>query len=511
MNEPVYRKEAFVMTEPLRNVPSSRSLQIAAWIAAIIFVLGFFVPMVGACTGTILGAWFVRTQKALRGFLWMMAFSLFFGLLWHWRLNPLADSIQAGKFLAWTVLVAVSTVLPFTLYRLVSPRLPGLISTLPLPLAGAAILAFTEGLHLDGKTPASGAQLLLYWLAVVVVWMWREEFRPLYTGTDFFLAVGLGLLIHFSSALQAIPIGHAAGWGCCAGFLSLGVWALAATPRPQPWAQRPEAVARLQSPYSGNSLKVVSERGHEELVSSSGERFAIRKGVPVFLQPEDLAGDNGKYHHLYETIGGFYDDAQRVFCALKGFDRDAYFLSYMRLVDVNPGDAVLETSVGTGLNFQYLPREAKLTGLDLSPEMLANCAENLRRWKLEADLILGNAERLPFADASFDVVFHVGGINFFNDRARAIQEMIRVCKPGGHLLIADETEKHVKEVYEKMPGGLFKNRKQPVSAPIDLVPPEMEGTQLTLLKDGMFYAITFRKPAQGATGSLKESEKIATV
>jgi ubiquinone/menaquinone biosynthesis C-methylase UbiE len=167
-------------------------------------------------------------------------------------------------------------------------------------------------------------------------------------------------------------------------------------------------------------------------------------------------------------------------------------------LEVKPGDSVLETSVGTGLNYKYLPPGAKLSGLDLSPEMLGNCQVNLRRWGLDADLYLGNAESLPFADESFDVVFHVGGINFFNDRAKAIAEMIRVAKPGSLLLISDETEKHVKEIYEKGPGGhLYKNRKAPVSAPIDLVPPEMQQIQLEQLRFGDTYALTFRKPTAG--------------
>jgi ubiquinone/menaquinone biosynthesis C-methylase UbiE len=127
--------------------------------------------------------------------------------------------------------------------------------------------------------------------------------------------------------------------------------------------------------------------------------------------------------------------------------------------------------------------------------MLANCQANLRRWKMDADLYLCNAESLPFADSSFDVVFHVGGINFFNDRGKAIREMIRVAKPGSLILIADETEKHVKEVYEKGLGSYFKNRKEAVSAPIDLVPPEMEEIRLEPLKFDMFYVLTFRKPA----------------
>ncbi len=174
---------------------------------------------------------------------------------------------------------------------------------------------------------------------------------------------------------------------------------------------------------------------------------------------------------------------------------DSFFRSYMRLLEAKPGDTVLETSVGTGLNFQYLPHCAKLSGIDLSGEMLVNCQRNLRRWHMDADLYLGNAESLPFADSSFDVVYHVGGINFFNDRRKAILEMIRVARPGSLLLIADETEDYVKQVYEKQPGGLFKNRKQPVRPPIDLLPAGMRDIHLELLMDGLFYALTFRKPA----------------
>jgi ubiquinone/menaquinone biosynthesis C-methylase UbiE len=279
-------------------------------------------------------------------------------------------------------------------------------------------------------------------------------------------------------------------------FLLLAVWALFRPFRQATWAQRPTTIARLRSPFTSEPLQVVSQDGQEALVSQSGEQFPIPNGIPTFLKPEDLTGDNGKYNHLYDLIGGFYNDVQRVFSPLKGFNLADYFQSYMRLLEVKPGDSVLETSVGTGLNFRYLPAGVKLSGLDLSPEMLDNCQVNLRRWKMDADLYLCNAESLPFADSSFDVVFHVGGINFFNDRGKAIREMIRVAKPGSLLLIADETEKHVQEVYEKGLGSYYKNRKEVVSAPIDLVPPEMEEVRLASLKFDMFYALTFRKPLE---------------
>jgi ubiquinone/menaquinone biosynthesis C-methylase UbiE len=173
-------------------------------------------------------------------------------------------------------------------------------------------------------------------------------------------------------------------------------------------------------------------------------------------------------------------------------------MNYMEMLEAKPGDSVLETSVGTGLNFKYLPRGVKLSGLDLSPEMLAGCQTNLRRWGMEADLYLGNAESLPFADSSFDVVFHVGGISFFNDKGKAIREMIRVAKPGSLLLIEDETEDYAKSTYERIPitSAYFKDRKEEITVPIDLVPAEMEEIRLEMLKDGKFFAITFRKPVE---------------
>jgi ubiquinone/menaquinone biosynthesis C-methylase UbiE len=276
----------------------------------------------------------------------------------------------------------------------------------------------------------------------------------------------------------------------------LSVWALFRPIRHKSWANRPQSVALLESPFTHNPLHVVSEQRNETLVSNSGERFPISKGIPTFLKPEDLTGDNGKYNHLYETIGGFYDDTQRVVGAFRGLELDSYFENYMSLLAVKPGDSVLETSVGTGLNFKYLPNGTKLSGLDLSPEMLASCQNNLRRWHLDADLYVGNAEFLPFADSSFDVVFTCGGFNFFSDRAKALREMIRVARPGAHLMIEDETEEYVKSTYEKIPytSSFYSDRKQSVTVPVDLVPPEMEDIRVHMLKDGKFYAITFTKP-----------------
>ena len=461
------------MTTDLR---ASRTSRVVAWLIAANFILAWFFPFLGACTGPLTTAWFVGTQKPLRGFVIMAALTLVSRLV--------SGGIPAGGHLGPLLAGIVYGVLPFTLHRLIAPHLPGLLFTLPLPLAAVA-------LAWPGQSP--GYWPFFAWAVAVILWMWNHEANALATAGLFLLTSGMGVVTHFAGPTPDLGF-TGLRVACLGGLLLLGGWAALGARRHRPWAERTEAVLRLQSPVTGNALKVVSQPGREVLVSASGERFPIRDGMPVFIRPEDLSGANGKYHRLYQVINGLYDDIQRVWAALRGFDRDAFVMGFMGKLAVKPGDLVLETSVGTGLNFKKLPAGVRLSGLDLSTAMLAICQDNLVRWGIAADLYVGNAESLPFADDSFDVVFHVGGINFFNDRAKAIGEMVRVAKPGSLLMIADETEKHVKGVYEMVPGNLYRNRETAVSAPIDLVPAGMQDLALSLLRDDEFYVITFRKP-----------------
>jgi ubiquinone/menaquinone biosynthesis C-methylase UbiE len=501
---------------------SDRWLQFIAYTITAIFLLGFVYSPLGVWTGAILGAWFIGTQRPWRGLILLAGINTVLGLFGIWREFQQKGVLYAG----WTVLAILISTLPFFLYRLVTQRRPGFLATLSLPLWGVVLLdmehrfmpARISSLYSLAQSRAGyppfarlaaalgpGAVLFfVYWFAAVMVWMWNHEFqaRKIATGASVFGAVCVVAAAYgfFPRVLGSVPARPqpAFPWICLAGGLILSVWSfLQPSLRREAWANKTAAVALLQSPYTGNALHVLTEGERETLVSSSGERFCIRDAIPVFVEPEKLTGTNQKYNHLYETIGGFYDDSQRVGCAWQGFHTREYYQTYLGWLEIKPGDLALETSVGTGLNFKYLPRGVKLFGLDLSAEMLANCQANLRRWELDADLFLGNAEELPFASNSFDVVYHVGGINFFNDRAKAIREMIRVAKPGTRILIADETEKHVKDTYERIPitRGYFKDRQDAVSAPIDLVPPEMQEIHLEFLHDGRFYLLTFCKPA----------------
>ncbi|HHX73502.1 MAG TPA: class I SAM-dependent methyltransferase [Firmicutes bacterium] len=131
----------------------------------------------------------------------------------------------------------------------------------------------------------------------------------------------------------------------------------------------------------------------------------------------------------YDLLSPFYNFVTKTAISLMGAAEAEVRREYLCELEIAPGMHVLEVSVGTGSNICLLPRGAFYYGLDISRGQLRQCAKNLRRLQLSARLILGEAEHLPFRDNSFDVVFHMGGINFFSDPPQAVREMLRVAKP----------------------------------------------------------------------------------
>ena len=109
----------------------------------------------------------------------------------------------------------------------------------------------------------------------------------------------------------------------------------------------------------------------------------------------------------------------------------------VRALDCRPGDRVLEVCVGTGLSLPLYPREARITGIDVSREMLAKAAARVaaRRLSQVEALVQMDAGRLAFADGSFDKVALLFALSGLPDPVRAVNEMRRVCRPGGTIVI----------------------------------------------------------------------------
>ncbi len=229
-----------------------------------------------------------------------------------------------------------------------------------------------------------------------------------------------------------------------------------------------------------------------------GTTYPIRKGIPQFIDQERLAGSNRKFSRLYDVFSYFYRAFSKVAFAYIGMKEET---ARREVTDrLQPqGGRVLEISIGPGVNLPYLIHRldvSEIIGLDISPGQLERCSGYLRAKGWPVDLCLGSAEELPFHDGTFEAVFHVGGINFFNDKAAAIQEMIRVAKPGARILVADETERGARAYEWSLPG--FKKSmggaRKTIVAPVDLVPESMRDIRLFDIWKGWLYCIEFQKP-----------------
>lgn len=141
---------------------------------------------------------------------------------------------------------------------------------------------------------------------------------------------------------------------------------------------------------------------------------------------------------MFGAIAHRYDLNNR----LHSFGRDqAWRRVAVSEAALRPGDAVLDVACGTGDLASAFARAGagSVTGLDFTPEMLAIARRRFsgKRATRDVQWIEGDAQALPMADGSFDVVSIAFGIRNVADPARAIREFRRVLRPGGRLVILE--------------------------------------------------------------------------
>jgi ubiquinone/menaquinone biosynthesis C-methylase UbiE len=161
---------------------------------------------------------------------------------------------------------------------------------------------------------------------------------------------------------------------------------------------------------------------------------------------------------------------------------------------------ILEVAIGTGRNLSHYPADATVAGVELSPAMLAIARQRAADLGREVDIREGDAERLPFADASFDTVVCALSLCSIPDPATAVGEMRRVLVAGGRLLLLDHIGSTWPPVYAtqwllerltvRVAGEHFTRRQLPLvkAAGFEIVAADR-------LKAGTIERIFARKPA----------------
>lgn len=157
--------------------------------------------------------------------------------------------------------------------------------------------------------------------------------------------------------------------------------------------------------------------------------------------------------------------------------------------------AILDVACGTGLNFPFFPASSRITATDLSPRMLEIARQKAAELNLNVDTKVMDAQDLEFADGSFDTVTSTLSTCTFPDPLRALQEMARVCRSSGRILLLEHgrsswgwlagyQDRHADEHYQANAGCRWNQE------PLDLV--QEAGLQVLNSKRsrlGIFHSI----------------------
>src|SRR5437588_8959371 len=140
-----------------------------------------------------------------------------------------------------------------------------------------------------------------------------------------------------------------------------------------------------------------------------------------------------------ESVKAAYRRYAAVYDAVFGPVLQAGRKAVVQALGLRPGDRVLEVGVGTGLSLPLYPRDVRITGIDVSREMLEKARRRVARRRLanvEA-LLEMDAERMSFADASFDKVVAMYVVSVVERPARLLEELHRVCRPDGEIFLVN--------------------------------------------------------------------------
>ena len=222
------------------------------------------------------------------------------------------------------------------------------------------------------------------------------------------------------------------------------------------WGLEPNDVELLRCPACRGALELGAARVATRIergvlgCTSCGREFPIGQGIARFVDESQVAGLEALMRFIYDHLAVLHDPAvDYLLPVLQWSSAESLRAGYLRRLALDALDGrparILEVGVGSGANVPLLDAilpaavDVELWGVDLSLGMLGQCQRRLdaagtRRIRL----LHADAHALPFPDAAFDRVFHVGGIATYRDPAGGLAEMARVARPGTPIVVVDE-------------------------------------------------------------------------
>ena len=153
------------------------------------------------------------------------------------------------------------------------------------------------------------------------------------------------------------------------------------------------------------------------------------KKIKYTKKPENPYEYTEKMDRIYTRYAKAYDGFIKVFPLWKKWLKSV--LAYIS------GKRILEVSFGPAWLMTQYPKDKEIYGLDYNDRMVSRAKEKLGKKGIDAKIVKGNVEDIPYPDSFFDTVINTMAFSGYPDGEKAMKEMVRVLKPGGVLLLLD--------------------------------------------------------------------------
>lgn len=239
------------------------------------------------------------------------------------------------------------------------------------------------------------------------------------------------------------------------------------------------------------------ERG--ELICKKGHRWTITNGIPSLIHPPINKNDE-KWALEYNKLAENYNEMIKIYDEWLGINMQRERENVFRSIISNEALRIVDITIGTAFNFVALANiigdaimSYDLHRVDLSSGMVNVSRGKMQSLGLDAEIVLANLINMPYKKNCFDIVIHTGGINTFSNKARTMEEMLRVARPEGVILIMDvglspemRNSDRGRNIIET--NSLFASR-----PPLESIPDKARDVELKYIMNGTFYQIVFKK------------------
>ncbi|MHA2135177.1 MAG: class I SAM-dependent methyltransferase [Candidatus Thorarchaeota archaeon] len=261
----------------------------------------------------------------------------------------------------------------------------------------------------------------------------------------------------------------------------------------------------LRCPKCRKKLQIVDPNAVSEefdegsLACEKGHTWSVSRGMPSLVHPP-ISEEDAKWISDYDEMAEVYDEQVKQYDEWLGIDLMKERQQMAQLIPIEGPVKIIDVSIGTGANFMALAElygdkmgRFNLHGLDLSTGMLEVSRRKATENNLAISLVHGSVFNIPYVDSFFDIVIHSGGINTFSDIPGALNEMLRIVRSAGIVIVVDEGVSPKARKTERGKKIIEANSLFGATPPLEHIPDGAKDVEITYVMNDTFYQIVFRK------------------